>query len=437
MEAATTLHLSPQTTASDGSVEVTEGVVTISRLRIEDPTLAGLIESRVQRGIEPSATIGDAIEIGARVLDREATGAELDLIKREFAELQHGFAEQARKITEGLDERLEQFLGEEGGAMAKALESHAGELADQLAELFGEGRSTAVQHQIREMLTRSLNESQKELLRQFSAEDGHNPLSDFKGAMVRQLEGAQLLQKEQVERLAALEGEVRRLHDAEQAASELAAEHDRGTSKGRDFEQRAFELIERMALARGDVAHHVGDESSGAGGKKGDIVIEVDAASGPALARIVLELKDQKLTKNKAWELLDSCLVEREADFALLVVGSEDKLPAGRDELHEYQGNKMIVVLDREQPDERGLFLAYCHARLRCLVAGEKELQLDATGVRAAADEAFTALKTAQAIRNSLTKAEKGVSGARDGLDVMVDRVESSLRRVESLITSA
>ena len=166
-------------------------------------------------------------------------------------------------------------------------------------------------------------------------------------------------------------------------------------------------------------------------------MIEIDAAAGPAKGRIVLELKDQRLTKKAAWELLDDCLIEREADFALLVVGSEEKLPAGRDELHEYQGNKMIVVLDREQPDERGLFLAYCHARLRCLVADEQELQVDAAGVRAAADEAFTALKAAQGIRNSLTKAEKGVDGARGGLDAMVEQVELSLRRVESLITSA
>jgi hypothetical protein len=436
MEAATTLQISPTKAPPDESVAVDAGVVSITQLRIEDPTLAELVETRDQRGIAPSDTIKDAIEIGARVLDREATGAEVDLIKREFAELEHGFAEQARKITEQLDERLEKFLGEEGGAMGKALESHADEMAGQLAELFGEGRSTAVQHQIRDILSRALGDSQKELLRQFSAEDGHNPLADFKGSVIRQMEGAQLIQKEQVDRLAALEGEVKRLHDAEAAGSELAAERDRGTSKGRDFEQRAFELVERMAIARGDVAQHVGDESSGSGSKKGDIVIEIDAAAGPAKSRIVLELKDQKLTKNQAWELLDTCLVEREADFALLVVGSDDKLPAGRDELHEYQGNKMIVVLDREQPDERGLFLAYAHARLRCLVSTEKELQLDAAGVRDAADEAFTALKTAQAIRNSLTKAEKGVSGARDGLDAMVERVEASLNRVESLITS-
>ena len=97
----------------------------------------------------------------------------------------------------------------------------------------------------------------------------------------------------------------------------------------------------------------------------------------------------------------------------------------------------MIVVLDKEEMDERGLFLAYCHARLRCLVSAEKDLQLDAAGVRAAADEAFSALKAAQGIRNSLTKAERGVAGARDGLDGMVKRVESSIQTVESLITAA
>ena len=85
-----------------------------------------------------------------------------------------------------------------------------------------------------------------------------------------------------IEKLAQLEGEVKRLHDAREAEAELAAERERGTGKGRAFEQQAFELVEAMAAARGDVAHHVGDERSASGGKQGDIVIEIDAASGPA-----------------------------------------------------------------------------------------------------------------------------------------------------------
>ena len=44
-------------------------------------------------------------------------------------------------------------------------------------------------------------------------------------------------------------------------------------------------------------------------------------------------------------------------------------------------------------------------------MAAERELALDAAGVRDAAEEALSALKDAQKIRSSLTGASKGVDG--------------------------
>ena len=112
-------------------------------------------------------------------------------------------------------------------------------------------------------------------------------------------------------------------------------------------------------------------------------------------------------------------------------------MPAGRQQLHEYEGNKMIVTLDKETLDGRALELAYRYARCRCLMSAERDLALDAAGVRDAAEEALSALKDAQKIRSSLTGASKSVDAARDTLDTMVTRVETSLTKVESLIDAA
>jgi hypothetical protein len=321
--------------------------------------------------------------------------------------------------------------------MSRALDAHATGLADQLASHFGADRSTAVQHQIRELLAKSMGESRQELLRQFSAEDGHNPLADFKAAVVRVVERAGKAQEQVVEKLAHLEGEVKRLHDAREARDELEAEREKGTSKGRDFEQRVFDKLDELALGRGDVAHHVGDLPSASGGKRGDIIVEVDGASGPARARIAFDAKDERLSKNEAWRTLNASLEERDAAFAVLVVASDEKVPAGRDSLHEYEGNKMIVALDKETLDARGLELAYRYARCRCLMAAEKELGVDAPGVRDAAEDALSALKDSQKIRRSLTGATNNVKAAQDALDVMVSRVETSLARVETLVSAS
>ncbi len=447
MEAVRSLQTSltpvpdPGEPPADARVTVSGDEVLIESLAVEDRTLVELIEHREGREIPAPDTVASALEIGARVLDREATGAEVDAIRHELerasAEAEHAFAERARRIGDDLEKQFERFVGEDGGAMSKVLEAHGEELAELIARHFGGDRNTAVQHQVKEIVAKSLTESRQDLLRQFSAQDGHNPLFDFKAEVVRAVNRSGESQTKLVEKIAQLETEVRRLRDADEAEAELAAERERGTGKGRTFEQQAFEMVEELASARGDVAHHVGDARSASGGKKGDIVIEIDAASGVAKGRIAIDAKDERLSKNRAWDTLNAALAERDAGFAILLVASDEKVPAGRHQLHEYEGNKMIVTLDKETLDGRALELAYRYARCRCLMSAERDLALDAAGVRDAAEEALSALKDAQKIRSSLTGASKSVDAARDTLDSMVGRVETSLTKVESLIDAA
>ena len=423
------------------SVTIDGDEVLIEHLAVEDAKLVALIEHRRDRQIAAEETVSNALEIGARVLDREATGAEVEAVRRELeraaAEAEHAFAERARLIGEGLEKQFERFVGEDGGVMSKVLEAHGDELAEVITRHFGGDRNTAVQHQVKEIVAKSLQESRQDLLRQFSAEGGHNPLADFKASVVREVKRSGESHERLIEKIAQLEGEVKLLHSAREAAEELEAERERGTGKGRTFEQHAFELVEALAAARGDVAHHVGDERSASGGKKGDIVIELDAGSGPPRGRIAIDAKDERLSKNRAWATLNAALAERDAGFAILLVASDEKVPAGRQQLHEYEGNKMIVTLDKATLDTRALELAYRYARCRCLMTAERDLALDAAGVRDAAEEALSALKEAQKIRSSLTGASKGVAAARETLDLMVGRVEAQLARVETLIDAA
>jgi hypothetical protein len=90
--------------AGGASVTVQGDEVLIEHLSVEDRTLVELIEHRRDREIAPEETVSSALEIGARVLDREATGAEVDAIRRELerasAEAEHAFAERAAASVE-------------------------------------------------------------------------------------------------------------------------------------------------------------------------------------------------------------------------------------------------------------------------------------------------------------------------------------------------
>jgi hypothetical protein len=432
MEAAQTLRLHPP------QVEMRDGAVVIDGLVVTDERLVELVQRRIEQDQSPEEAVVQALEIGARVLDRESTAAEVDFVKLELekiaATVERSFGERADAVATVLQRQMEEAFGEEGGAVAAALDGHAEQMADQIATTFGADRSSAVQNQIKELVERSLRESQQALVRAFSSADGQNPLADLKAAVVRELKSGQESDRALLEKVVALEGEVKRLHDAGEAQAELEAERERGAAKGRAFEDVVFEQIQAIADARGDAAHHTGDEQSESGDKVGDVVVELDAASRGARGRMVFEAKDKRLSRADAWRELDAALEARDAQFAVLVVSSDQKVPARTEPLAEYQGNKMIVTLDKDELDPRGLELAYRYARCRLLVERDAAAAVDAAGVRAATEEAAAALRDAQKIRLHLTKASDGVDEARDVLNAMIARVETALARVEALI---
>ena len=435
----------PQPLFDHATVRALGDRVVIEGLTVEDARVADVVRQRAEAGQAPVQTVTNAIEIGARVLEREGMAAEVDYVQREFertaTQVREQFSEQARGLTETVQRELERVFGDEGGAMAKALEAHADELADQIARHFGDESSEAVQHRVRELVEKSMRDSRDSLIKHFSSDDGANPLADFKTGVnttlteaVRSLKAEEKATRDKLERL---QEDVVRLTEQAEAKRQVAEAELAGTRKGRSFEERVHDALERIADGRGDVAQRVGDERGLGGSKKGDTVVEVGACDGPALGRIVFEDKDDQLSKNKAWEELNSAMAERDAQFAVLVVAGEEKIPAGREQLVEYEGNKMIVAVDGELPDGLGLDLAYRYARLRVLLRREGELELDAPAVRDAAEEARSALKQAQSVRLALTGIDKSSQKARDGLDAMVASVGDRLARIESLISAA
>jgi hypothetical protein len=164
-------------------------------------------------------------------------------------------------------------------------------------------------------------------------------------------------------------------------------------------------------------------------------VIELGACEGPATGRVLFEAKDRRLSKNQAWQELNEGMAARAASFAVLVVAGEDRAPAGRQTLHEYEGNKLIVAVDRDEPDGLALEVAYRLAAARVSLAREGELDVDPAAVRDAAQEAISLLGKAQAIRSGLTGIKTSSDKAREALDAMVDALNEKLSRIDSLVS--
>lgn len=433
----------PLDATSDGSVRVLEDRIVVEELTIADRDTARVVRERAETGEEPARTVRRTIEIGARVLDREDTAAEVDFVRREFERMAAEHREQVdarnRETTERVEAEIRRAFGAEeaDGLLAEALEVHSSGLTEQLAELFGDGRDSAVQARIKTML----EERDQAFMQRLSAEDEANPLKPLLSAVrnwaKERREDQDSRDQKLEQKLDQLLQEAASLAGVQRGSEELAAAVEAGTQKGFDFEDAVHEQIERIASARGDAAHHVGSVRNEAGSKKGDTLVETGGANGPARARIVFEAKDRQLSRNKAWEELDAELEGRGAAFAVLVVSGEGKLPAKTQELHEYQGNKMVAVFDKESLDPLALELVYRYASARALMASELDLEVDAAGVEALVERAAAALKRGKGVRDSLTAAEKGIGGAREGFDAIVADVESCLDQVQDLISPA
>ncbi|HEX2435565.1 MAG TPA: hypothetical protein VHI76_02840 [Solirubrobacterales bacterium] len=430
--------------ASAGAVRLLEDRLVIEGLTVNDERAARVVRERAEAGQSPPQTVADAVEIGARVLDREDATVEVDYARREFEAMAVTHREQIDAVNREAVERVEAELrrafgsgDDEAGVLGQALEVHSSGLSESLAELFGEGRDSAVHARISEMLERR----DREFLQRLSAEDELNPIRPLLTTLrewARERRADQDARDEKLEvKLDQLLQEAAALAGVQRGNEEITAAIEAGTQKGFEFEDAVHEHIERIASARGDAAHHVGTVSNEAGSKKGDTLVEIGGAGGPARARVIFEAKDKKLSRNDAWKELDAELEGRDACFAVLVVSGESKLPARTQELHEYHGNKMVVAFDKESFDPLALELVYRYACARALMASEGELEVDAAGVSALIERAAAALKRGKGVRDSLTRAEQGITGAREGFDAIVDDVDTCLNQVEALIAPA
>ncbi len=424
MEAATPLR--PARVAILGDVVVADG------LAVRDRCAVDLVRERSEAGADPADVLVDAIEIGARVLSREQAEVNADFVRTEFEkvsrEVEGAFSEKARTVAEFLGKRVDDVFAPENGQLAKELE-----------RLFGAESAVAVQHQLRAVMAEQSARMREDLLKQFSSADAHNPLADFKAgtmaAMKRAAEQQDTNLRALNEQIAGLKHEVVKLQAEREKQLEVAAEHARSTAKGRPYEEAVFEAVEAIAHARGDDCDAVGD-APGSGGRKGDVLVGVDGAAGPPRARIVFEAKNAYVPKNKAVAELDDAMAQRDADFGVWVVPSDDLLPGHGQQLREFNGDKLFVVYDPEDGARLGLEVAYSLARARTLMAKAGGDGLDAGALRAEVERALAAMDDVRRIKSQLTAAAGGIESARKILDDMAERVRAHLGQVDALVVA-
>jgi hypothetical protein len=424
MEAATPLPFS--------QVRTQGARLWIDGLVVDDACAVRLAHAREEAGEDLARLVLDAIAIGARVLDREQTGANADFVRAEFEkaarELDAAFVDRARLVAERLDKRIDDVFGPENGHVTKALTRH-----------FGDESSVAVQNRVKALLAEVGVQMREDLRKQFSSDGENNPLATFQRMAIGAMRDSAQAQSEQLKamdaKLAAMREDVLRLQAEKEKLQEVAAEAERGTAKGRSYEEEVAAAVDALALPLGDDCEAVGDLKE-AVGKKGDVVVAIGAAQGPAQGRIVFEAKNSRLSRPEAVRQLDDARRERNADYAVLVVPSEEKVPARMQALREYNGDKLIVAYDVDE-GPLALQVAYSLARARVLMARGGADGVDGVAVADTVERAVGELEEVRRVRQQLTGAKTQIDRASDIVGAMSDRVRGHLEEIAALVRAA
>ena len=262
--------------------------------------------------------VADAIEIGARVLEREQARGRRRV--------------RARRVREGLA-RGRDRVHRQGAGRGRVLRDQGRRGLRRRERAPGQGArrgcsatgsSAAVQHQLREVMREQSARMREDLLRQFSSADGSNPLADFKAAHLRAARDAATRQEAQLEamreQMVALKLELAGLRSEREKALEVAAEARARHGQGPARTRRPWPRRSTRSRAAWATTATRSATSAAPAGARATSWSTSTAAPAPPRGRIVFEAKNSRKSRKEALAELDEAMAQRSADYGVWVV---------------------------------------------------------------------------------------------------------------------
>ena len=228
---------------------------------------------------------------------------------------------------------------------------------------------------------------------------------------------------------------------AKSAGEKATAEsYANSREKGIDFEELLDQMIQLEAVVHGDDAQFTGDFASPSGEKTGDEVVTINpAGTNNEEIRIVWEAKTDKsykdtkgrLKRDKVASELDDAMSNREAICGIFVSDARGVDMSKQPAWQEFDGNKLIIVLDDENPDQRLIRMAYLWSRWIVLRSQEQEEgELDFAAIErviASLQREFDGLANLRRIhtpiRTNIKLADDWVDKFEESLDELMDEL--------------
>lgn len=406
--------------AGEPAVRVDGERIIINRFVLAEPALAAFVGQRssdAQREL-----VERALRIGLLAVQDAGSTLDVDVVKREFAQLVERTEQVHLRAAEALDGVLRTNFADGDGRLPRTLERFLGDrgaLNRFVTELFDETRRDSAIGRLSTLLGTYFEGDGSRLAQLLDPTRLGSPLHQFRSEMA---EGFGKLN----ERLAALEA----------ASAARAAERSRSAAKGADFEDLLEALLGEMVRGSGDVLERTG---SAAGdvirSRKGDFVLTLDPAHcRGADLRIVVEAKDRPVSGRAMREELSEAKRNRGAAVGLVCFGSEHAPPGIAP--FDVRAGDVYCVLDPAAPEPAVLEAAVRLARLVALTTLREETpELDLAALSNALEGIRGQLDAIRGLKAQLTSigtASQQVSGGleklRESVLARVAQAEAELR---------
>lgn len=380
--------------------------MSVIALNPEQPALE-IVDGRLQ--IHAFDLDGTIVEL-AQEMGIADQPEELSRLLRHVAEtgaivVSHGHRRAAVDALAGEIERLLDGTREETGKLPTLVQTqlneHLTKLAAALDDRFDGGRTSSVQHQIKELVKGATTEQVKTLLAELLGNTG--PLAASNREVAKQLK---LVVGHNTDVLA----KVTSLIDKLEQKQKLEEQHQRSTQKGAPFEDQVEVELHAIHARLGDDVRCVKHETGLVpGSEAGDFLVTINTAqTGGREARVVIEAKTGKLTGPKAHEELQAAMANRGAHAGILVFDGVNDAPLRGRRYMAYPDGEIVAVLD----DEYGPLafeVACIQARLHALATVAADGKLDAKWLAAQCERLSKVIEQAAAIKQGSAAARRGL----------------------------
>ena len=393
--------------------------------------------SNLEIGISMQAEIeidGDEVTINSLVIDSAELVAYLDDYEEEDrADALEGLIEIALDIrskfqtdleTQNIKDSAESVIA----SIEQAYEQMVEDLNEKLAEIVDPEKGPVIK-----ALDKATGDNLKNLLAPERTEDNLDPSPI---ARLRTLIAADLAahQRRVDDSLEAIKSKLR----INQGARKTAAD-------GTDFEVKVDKIIQDYAQIFGDSAELTGAKAETGGGKKGDtkVTLNKDDTMGN-VCTLLWEAKTDQDFKSKATKRviddqvkkeLNGVITERSADAAILVLDSEGIDMDVQAPWKEYDGNKLLIIVDTFSPDTDLIRLAYLWGRWKSRSSiGDLKAEIDLDGIRGSFDAMQLRLKDLRNVKKSHNDAIKSIEGAGGLLKSFRDDIRSMMEDLADMV---